>query len=97
VSRDFLLQVFFIFSSPQPKNVHLGQFPIFSKLREDNYKSRFTNGINDNGCKFVTGINDTGGKFATGTAGVVDTGIVPLKVHKRENFLGSNIEICTFS
>jgi hypothetical protein len=30
-------------------------------------------------------------------AGVVDTGDLPLKVHKNENFFGFDFEICTFS
>ena len=57
--------------SPQPQSIALGPFQIFSKIREDNRKSRCTTGINDTGGKFATGVSDTGGKIA---AGINDTG-----------------------
>jgi hypothetical protein len=57
--------------SPNPLIITVGSFRIFSKIRGDIRKSKFTTSVNDTGGKFSTGINDTGGKFATG---VVDTG-----------------------
>jgi hypothetical protein len=74
VSRDFLHQDFFIF--PEASKISSGSFRIFSKIRGDIRKSRWTTGINDTGGKFATrddtggkfdfSINCTGGKFATG-------------------------------
>jgi hypothetical protein len=53
---------------PQARKITLESFLIFSKIRRDIRKSRFTNGINDNGGNFATsstGVVDTSGKFAT--------------------------------
>jgi hypothetical protein len=78
VSRDFLLQVFFMNQlSLKPPKITLGSFRILLKIRGDIRKSKCTTGINDTGCKFATGgklaagVNYTNGKFATG---INDTG-----------------------
>jgi hypothetical protein len=71
--------------SHQPQSIPLGSFRIFSKIRGDIRKSRYTTGIKDTGSKFATGVSDTGGKFATvsttpaanfatSSTSVVDTG-----------------------
>ncbi len=49
--------------SPQPQSIPSGPFQIFSKIRRDTRKSRYTTGINDTGGKFGTGVNDAGGKL----------------------------------
>jgi hypothetical protein len=62
VSRDFLLQVFFM------NHLHLSSF---SKIHGDIRKSRCAIGINYTGGKVASGVNCTGGKFAIG---INDTG-----------------------
>jgi hypothetical protein len=62
VSRDFLLQVFFLdHLPPSPWKHHYSHFEFFRKFT--GRKSRCTTGINDTGGKFATGINDTGDKI----------------------------------
>ncbi len=65
-------------SSPKPLKITLGWFQIFSKIRGDIHKSRYTTSINDTSGKFTASVNHTGGKFvtginATGNADVVGT------------------------
>ncbi len=68
--------------SPQPQSIPLGAFQIFSKIRGDICKSRYTTCINDTNGKFATGVNDTVSKIAAGindaggkiATGIVDTG-----------------------
>ncbi len=82
MSRDFLLQVFFMnYLPPSPRIWHKGR--IFPKIRGGIRKWRCTTGINNTSGKFchryrwccryrwqiATGVNDTGGKFATGVNG----------------------------
>jgi hypothetical protein len=63
VTRFFASGFFYVSVSPQPQNVPLGPFRIFSKIRGDIRKSRCTTGVNDTAGKFATGVNDTGGKL----------------------------------
>jgi hypothetical protein len=62
----------------------LESLKIFTKIRRDIRKSRYTTGFNNTCGKFATGVSYTSGKFATGvndmavnfptgTTGVVDT------------------------
>ncbi len=57
--------------SPQPQSIPFRPFRIFSKIRGDIRKSRYTTGINDTGGKIAASIKDADGKFATG---ISDTG-----------------------
>ncbi len=59
----FCFWFFYESVSPHPQSILFGPFRIFSKIRGDIRKSRFTTGINDTGGKFATGVNDTDGKL----------------------------------
>jgi hypothetical protein len=60
VSRDFLLQVFFIeSSSPKPLEIILGSFGIFSKIRVDIRNSRCSIGVRGFRLKFFLVLSET--------------------------------------
>jgi hypothetical protein len=66
--------------APEKKNIWV-ILNFFENYRGDICKSRLTNGI-----------NDTGGKFATGTAGLVDTGTVPLSEKNERKYLDGRFQ-----
>ncbi len=53
-------------SSLKPLKILLESFKIFTKIRRDISKSRYTTSINNTCGKFATGVSYTSGKFATG-------------------------------
>ncbi len=53
-------------SSPKPLKIMLESFKIFTKIRRDIRKSRYTTSINNTCGKFATSVSYTSGKFATG-------------------------------
>jgi hypothetical protein len=72
VSRDFLVQVFFMNHLPSflPSTTPVANLPPVSTTPAANFATS-SPCVVDTGGKFATGINDTSGKFATG---VIDTG-----------------------
>ncbi len=80
-----MLQISRDSSCPKPLKITLGSFRIFSKIRGDIRKSRFTTGINDTVANFplvsmtpmakLPPVSVTlAANFATSSVGVVDTG-----------------------